>query len=108
LNGYINFKKKIAANQDLIGSFEKALNHLKIDWPYWEPFKTNRLSFEWVPNEKKNGKLQFHLINARTRPEYNGNIENIHQCLIEHGRIVYKYDKYSRYNQRGLMNCLEA
>jgi hypothetical protein len=104
----INFKKKIVANQYLIGSFEKALNHLKIDWPDEKRFKADRLNFEWAPNEKKNWKLQFHFIDARTKHEYNGNVENSHKCLFEHARRVYDYDNYSRYNTRGLINCLEA
>jgi hypothetical protein len=101
LNGYIHFLKKIASNQDLIGFFEKTLNHWKLDWPDWERFKADRLNFEWTSNEKKNGKLQFHFINERTKHEYCGKVENIHKCLIEHARIVYDYDNYSRYNTRG-------
>jgi hypothetical protein len=83
------------------------LNHLKIDWPDWERFKADRLNFEWTPNEKKNGKSQFRFIDARTKHEYSSRVENIHKCLIEHARIVYDYDNYSRHYTRGLINCLE-
>jgi hypothetical protein len=38
LNDHLNFDKKLAANQDLIITLEKALNHLKIDWLDWSTF----------------------------------------------------------------------
>jgi hypothetical protein len=84
------------------------LNHLKIDTPDWKLFQADRLNFEWTSNEKKNGKLQFHFIDARTKHEYSGKVENIYKCLIEYARNVYDFDNYSRYNTRGLINCLEA
>jgi hypothetical protein len=43
--------KKIVVNQDLIFSFEKALNQLEIEWPDWDKFKRDRKSFEWDKNE---------------------------------------------------------
>jgi hypothetical protein len=30
--GYLSFKKKLACNQDLIGTLDKALKDLKMNW----------------------------------------------------------------------------
>jgi hypothetical protein len=32
LNGYLNFNKELASNQNLIETLDKALNQLKIRW----------------------------------------------------------------------------
>jgi hypothetical protein len=73
LNGYLNFDKKLAANQDLIGALDKALNHLKI----------NRSKFSWAVNDK-NMKPQFRFRDIRTDAIYSGYIEILHKSLANH------------------------
>jgi hypothetical protein len=41
------FNKKLALNQILIGTLEKALNHLNINWLDWENFKVIDTKFVW-------------------------------------------------------------
>jgi hypothetical protein len=52
LLGCINLNKKIAVNQDLIRSLEKALDQFGIDWPDWTMFRRDGKAFEWTKTKK--------------------------------------------------------
>jgi hypothetical protein len=39
---------------------------------------------------------------------YDGNLKNIHRSLVNHARIGYDYENYSRFNTRGLINCMKT
>jgi hypothetical protein len=107
LDGYLNCKKKTAQHLDLLGSLEKALGDLNIDWLDWNDFKQKRRSFNWTLNEKT-GKPQFRFIDKTTKETIEGNLLNFHKTIINHARIKYDYDNYTRFNTRGLINCIEA
>jgi hypothetical protein len=89
-------KDTIAVKQDLIKSFEKALDQLKLDWPDWKPFKKETKCCEWLKNEK-NERPQFTLIDKTSNHECKGNIENLHKSLVMHAKIKYDFDNYSRF-----------
>jgi hypothetical protein len=38
LDGYLNLGRKVAIHLSLVGSLEKALNHLHIIWQDWDEF----------------------------------------------------------------------
>jgi hypothetical protein len=99
----INLREKMAVNQNLIHSLEAACNQLGIDWPDWTRFKREGKTFEWDKNER-NGKHQFNFIDKATNHQYKGNVESIHKSLIVHARMEYDYEKFSRFNTRGLIN----
>jgi hypothetical protein len=80
---------------------------LKIDWLDWNDFKQKRRSFNWTLNEKT-GKPQFRFIDTTTKETIEGNLMNFHKTIINHARIKYDYHNYSRFNTRGLINCMEA
>jgi hypothetical protein len=103
LNGYHNFNKKLATNQDLIGTLEKALNQLKIYWLGGNTFKVERLKFESMKKDKK-GKPQFRFRDQRTEAMIKDCLENVHKSLTNHARLVYHFQNYSSYNTGGLIN----
>jgi hypothetical protein len=39
---------------------------------------------------------------------YDDNLKNIHRSLVNHARIGYDHENYSRFNTRGLINCMET
>jgi chromosome segregation ATPase len=49
---YLGFKKKLARIQDLIGTLEKALEHLKNNWLDQENFKKQRSNLVGQKQEK--------------------------------------------------------
>jgi hypothetical protein len=107
LDGYLNYKKKTAQHLDLLGSIDKALEDLKIDWLDWTDFKQKRRSFSWSTNEKT-GKPQFRFVDKTTNETIEDNLTNFHSTLINHAKIKYDYDNFSRFNTRGLINCMET
>jgi hypothetical protein len=52
LLGHINIDKKIAKNQNVVKSFEEALETLKVELPDWERFNREGKSFSWSVNER--------------------------------------------------------
>jgi hypothetical protein len=88
LNGYLNLNKKVAKHPDLLGSLDKALEHLNITWLDWDEFKNKRRKFEWTQNQK-NDKLPFRIKDNTTKEVYTGNLKNIHRSLLSHARIIY-------------------
>jgi hypothetical protein len=107
LLGHININKKIAKNQDVIESFEEALETLKVELPDWEIFKSEGQSFSWSVNERT-GNSEVIIIDKISGHVYKRKVDNIHKMLITHAKVRYDYENYSRYNTRGLINCLES
>jgi hypothetical protein len=35
-------------------------------------------------------------------------LNNVYRSLAENAKLAYDFQKYSRYNTRGLINCMEA
>jgi hypothetical protein len=103
----ININKKIEKNQDVIKSFEEALKTLKVELPDWERFKREGQEFNWSVNERT-GNSEVIMIDKTSGHVYKGKVDNIHKMLITHAKIKYDYENYSRYNTRGLINCLES
>jgi hypothetical protein len=52
--------------------------------------------------------LQFRFEDLSTKTVYDGNLKNIHRSLVNHARIGYDHENYSRFNTRGLINCMET
>jgi hypothetical protein len=103
LDGYLNMKRKVAQHLSIIDSLGKALNYLRIKWLDWVEFVEKRRKFEWTHNEKNN-KARFRFRETTTGPIYDSNLKNIHRSLVNHARIGYDYENYSRFNTRGLIN----
>jgi hypothetical protein len=107
LDGYLNMKRKVAKHQSLIDSLEEVLNHLGTKWLDWKDFVKERRKFEWTANEKTN-KKQFKFEDKTTGILVKDNLKNIHRSLVNQARIGYDYENYSRFNTRGLINCMET
>jgi hypothetical protein len=100
-------KKKVAKHLSLIDFLEEALNHLRIKWLDWNEFGEKRREFEWTGNEKTD-KTQYRYQDKTTSAVYDGNFKNIHRSLVNYARIGYDNENYSRFNTRGLINCIET
>jgi hypothetical protein len=91
----------------VIKSFEEALKTLKVELPDWERFKREGLKFNWSVNEKT-GNSEVIIIDKTSEHVYKGKVDNVHKMLITHAKVKYENENYSRYNTRGLINCLES
>jgi hypothetical protein len=97
----------MAKHRSLIDSIGKTLNRLYIKWVDWDEFKEKRRRFEWT-TDKKTGKRHFRFEDLITCVNYDSNVKNTHRSLVNHARISYDFDNYSKYNTRGLLNCMET
>jgi hypothetical protein len=107
LDDYLNIKRKMTKHLSLIDSLEEGLNHLGTKWIDWEDFVKEMRKFEWTANEKTN-KKQFKFEDKTTRILVESNLKNIHRSLVNHTRIGYDYENYSRFKTRGLIICMET